>query len=191
MREYKPYKHQMGVEGPSFWKEQQERRQREQETQGRDQPKTQESAPKHQPSMWDFLPHKGPTQAPAPVPQVFQRRTFGFVDATQWLEVAKIWDYVGQMRSQPQYRGGGFIVDIYTPPAQDLNQTAAEISQFFNMPASNFEGLTLDQAWKQVIGPFLESLEMSMSRMKPMNIPGALRFEIDEELKLVLAYQDR
>lgn len=194
MREYKPHRHQMGVEGPSFWREQQERRRQEQEQQGRDQPKTQEAGPKHQSSMWDFLPHKGEAAPPTPAvaqEQAFVRRGYGLVDPTQWFEVAKIWDYVGRYRVQPQYRGQVFIVDVLTPPAPDLNQAAAEVSQFFRMPAASFQGLTLDDAWKQVIGPFLESLEVAMNRMKTFGISGQLRFEIDEEGKLVLAYQDR
>lgn len=192
MREHRPYKHQMGVEGPSFYREQQERRQREQEAQGRDQPKSQEPAPKHQASMWDFLPHAGKVPTPAAAQeQAFVRRGYGTVDPNQWLDVPAIWNYVGQVRAQPSYRGEFFIVDVLSPPAPDLNQAAAEISQFFRMPAESFQGLSLDEAWKQVIGPFLESLEVAMNRVKPFIITGTLRFEIDEEGKLVLAYQDR
>lgn len=197
MREYKPYKHQMGVEGPSFYREQQERRRQEQEAkerQGRDQPKTQESQPKHQPSMWDAMFGPRPPAPPAPVTppeQAFQRRGFGTVDPNEWFEVAAIWNYVAQVRALPQYKGQVFQVDILTPAAKDLNQAAAEVSQFFRMPASAFQGLSLDDAWKQVIGPFLESLEVGLNRVKPFAITGTLRFELDEEGKLVLAYQDR
>lgn len=203
MREYRPYKHQMGVEGPSFWREQQARREQEaaaqakaKEKQGRDQPKSQEAAPKQQPSMWDFLPHAGeaprPAPAPAPAPEpAFQRRAYGHIDPRKYFTVAKIWNYVGLVRAEPQYRGESFVVDILTLAVKDLSQAAGEISEFFRIPSASFQGLTLDASWKQVIGPFLESLEDGMNRMKPFIVTGTLRFELDEEQKLVLVYQDR
>jgi len=202
MREHRPYKHQMGVEGPSFWREQQERRQQERlqqeaqarETQGRDQPKTQESAPKRQPSMWDAMFSSGPGEAPkAPLPSkdVFQRKGYGAVDPNEYLLMPQIWNYVGQMRSAPGYRGEPFVVDVLTLAVKDLGQSAGEISQFFKIPASAFQGLSLDAAWKQVIGPFIESLEVGMNRTKPFIITGVLRFEVDDEGKLLLVYQDR
>lgn len=199
MREYRPYKHQMGVEGPSFWREQQARREQEaeaqakaREKQGRDQPKSPDPAPKPQPSMWDFLPHAGPAPTPPQAQEpAFQRRGYGSVDPNQWLQVPAIWNYVGQIRAQPQYRGESFIVDVLTPAAPDLDQTATEIYHFFRMTAASFQGLNLEGAWKQVIGPFLESLEAAMNRAKPFTITGQIRFEIDEEGKLVLVYQDR
>lgn len=201
MREYRPYKHQMGVEGPSFWREQQERRRQEaeaqakaKESQGRDQPKTQEGAPKRQASMWDWMKSSGSGEAPkAPLPpqDAFQRSGYGSTDPSEYLMMPDIWNFVGKLRSAPGYRGEPFVVDVLTPAVKDLNQSAGEISQFFRIPASAFEGLTLDAAWKQVIGPFIESLEVGMSRTKPFAIPGVLRFEVDEEGKLLLVYQDR
>ena len=191
------YKHQMGVEGPSFWREQQERRQQEEaaarETQGRDQPKTQAPAPKRQASMWDWMKSSGSGEAPkAPLPQdVFHRKGYGSADPNEYLMMPQIWNHVGKMRSAPGYRGEPFVVDILTLAVRDLNQSAGEISQFLKIPSSAFEGLSLDAAWKQVIGPFIESLEVGMNRTKPFIITGVLRFEVDDEGKLLLVYQDR
>jgi hypothetical protein len=103
----------------------------------------------------------------------------------------EIWNHVGKMRSAPGYRGEPFVVDVLTLAAKDLSQSAGEISQFLKIPSSAFEGLSLDAAWKQVIGPFIERLEVGMNRTKPFIITGVLRFEVDDEGKLLLVYQDR
>lgn len=190
MREYRPYKHQMGVEGPSFFREQQERRQ--QERHGRDQPQTQEPAPKQQSSMWET--RFGPAQeqaAPAaePVSPALQRRGLSPVDPAKWFEMPDIWDYVARGRASGVR---AFVVSELTMPAADLGDAAWKIAQFLGLPPNVFDGLSLDDAWKQVLGPFLESLEFSMSRMKPFSLPGGLRFEVDEDdRRLLLVYRDR
>lgn len=198
MRKYKPN---MGVEGPSF-REQQERRQREleaKEKQGRDQPKVQEPAPKHQDALWNTM--FGPRTAAGAVPptppppsqeqQSFQRQGFGLMDPNKWLKVADIWNYVGQVRISPNYRGGGFAVDTLTPAVPELHQAAGEVAQFFGIPAASFQGLSLEASWKEVIGPFIRSLEISLNRMKPFVIPGGLSFELGDRNELMLVYKDR
>lgn len=190
MREYR---HQMGVEGPSFYREQQRRK----EEQGRDQPPAETPKQPGQPSMWETMfgprPEErtaGPAVTKAEVPDPgFQRRGLSAVDATQWFPVAEIWDYVGRTRGLGNQI---FIVGAYTNMAQDLEQAAGQIAERFGMPLSIFE-LTLDQAWKQVIGPFLEGLERSMMRLKPFTIPGSLSFELSQEPdnQLILVYRDR
>lgn len=195
MREYKPYQHQMGVEGPSFYREQQERHRQEQ---GRDQPKTQEpSAPPRQESMWETMfglveeeRSSGPA-VPKTAPDSFQRRGMSTVDPRQWFEVAKIWDYVGKTRTMPQYSGQVFVVDVLTRPASDSAQAAAEVAEFFRIPSEAFRGLNLEGAWKQVLEPFFADLAIGLNKMKPFVIPGALLLNIDKEGKLVLLYQDR
>lgn len=186
------FKHQMGVEGPSFYREQQERLKREQQ-QGRDQPLAE--APQ-QASMWEIFrppPEEraaGPAVTKAEIPGPgFQRRGLSAVDATQWFPVREIWDSIGRTRGV-----GNQVLTVYvvTNPARDLEQAAVQIADAFRMPPSVFE-LTLDQAWKQAIGPFLEDLERSMMQMKPFQIPGSLSFEISPEPdnQLILVYQDR
>jgi hypothetical protein len=180
----------MGVEGPSFFDFQQQKK-------AEQKPGSVPPKKKFLESIFGPSPEQPPAGGPRPIsiPEGrlrpgFQHRGFGYVDPNQWFEVAGIWDFVQRTRSS----GSGwpvFVVDVLTRPTYNVSQSAGEIAQLFGIPASSFQGLSLEDYWTQVIGPFFENLERGINSMKPFTIPGSIRFDMNPEGSLLLVYQDR
>lgn len=198
----KQQKHHMGVEVPSFFEYQ--RRKAEQNAADTAAAAAAAAKAKKQ-GFFDaiFAPEpkpkaEQPAAPPAPGPSTvrpgFMRQPGTYVDATQWFEVAKIWERVGNMIAQYGHKD---FVDALTAPiyhatrAERDFQAAADIAQFFGIPAAEFQGLTIEQSWQNVIGPFFEALEHSINRVKPFGIPGSISFELEPTTgQLLMAYRN-
>lgn len=188
----KTLRHQMGVEGPSFYEYQQKKKAGENPVPP--------AGPPRKKSMFETIfgapleeKATGPAVTPPPTHESrmrpgYQRRGMSFVDPNQWFAVPEIWNYVHETRSQ--FRGQTFIVTVLTQPAAELKQAAVEVIQFFGIPLSAYEGLTIEQTWQNVIGPFFDDIESAINQMKPFTVPGSIRFDMVDG-SLVLVYQDR
>jgi hypothetical protein len=184
------HKHQMGVEGPSFHRFQQERH--------GEQPGA-PPGPVKKRSIFEAIFHADPEQkAVGPMPEPpeaqlrpgYQRRGVSAVDAGKWFEVPLIWEAI--VKNRPIFGGQKLILQALTRATNnDLTQSAGEVVQFFGIPISSFQGLTLDEVWLKVIGPFFEELERSLNQAKPFTIPGLVSFELNEVGQLTLVYKDR
>lgn len=193
----------MGVEGPSFFEHQKKKDQPHGEGQ------TPGGAKPRKKWMFEsmFAPHQDPSTGPNPNPQTPSRRIedrlrpgyqgpgLRFPDPERWFKVADIWGRVAYTISM--HGNQAFIVDYLTRPtygatqAEREIQAAGEIAQLFGIPVTDFQGLSMDQAWKNVIGPFFDGLEQGINRVKPFGIPGAIRFELDDSGALMMVYRDR
>lgn len=126
----------------------------------------------------------------------FQSYSSRWDDPEQWFEVRKLWDYVNEMRSTYHIRV--FPLTVLTMSAVDprynvvdMNVAVAQIAQFFGLPVSSFQGLTLQDAWTHVFEPFLNSLARAMNNAKPFMIPGYIKFDMDENGSLIIVYQEQ
>lgn len=190
----KTWKPKMGVEGPSFYEFQQNRK------------KDPEQKPSKKKSFFDAIFGPQPQQATGAAAEIpnrearlrpgFHPREPNYVDANRWFTVPAIWDRVGYTISM--HGNQAFIVDILTRPVYNATraerelQSAGEIAQFFGIPPNEFVGLSLEQSWQNVIGPFFSALEESINRAKPVSIPGAIRFELEPATnELIMVYRDR
>lgn len=199
----KRQKHEMGVEVPSFF-EYQRRKAAEKAATDADAAAAAAAASRSKKQgFFDalFAPeHKPTTQQPqvppSPPPVIPGSVNWPppFVDANQYFEVAPIWNRV--VTTIADYGNRDFVIDILTPPIYNATraerdfQAAAEIAQFFGIPGSRFQGLTLQQSWENVIGPFFYKLEESINRARPFGILGSIHFELDPNTnQLELAYR--
>lgn len=194
----------MGVEGPSFFEHQKKQQQAHGEGQ------TPEGAKPRKKWMFEsmFAPHHeqaaGPNPSPTPSRRLedrlrpgYQGPSFRRPDPERWFKVADIWNRVGYTISM--HGNQPFIVDYLTRPtygatqAEREIQAAGEIAQLFGLPPTDFQGLSMEQAWKDVIGPFFDGLEQGINsaQVKPFGIPGAIRFELDDSGALMMVYRDR
>lgn len=172
----------------------------------RAQGKAEDVSEPRQKAMWEFISEETPLPAgtpPAGVPpeEHPERMRPGFQPSYARVDpgegISKMWAFVDQQRRKPGYTPQDFLVEILTPPVtagNDLQRqmgTIGEIAMFFGIPASAFEGLTVDQAWQQVIGPMFQDFEGMMNRGRPAYIPGFLSFNLSPQHELVIVYYDR
>lgn len=115
------------------------------------------------------------------------------IDANQWFEVAKIWN---RMTDLILAHGNRPFLESLTPPIYNATraerefQAAANIAQLFGIPGSEFQGMSIEQSWQNVIGPFFEGVERSINRSKPSNILGSISFELEQTTgELIMAYR--
>jgi hypothetical protein len=108
-----------------------------------------------------------------------------------------MWAFVDQTRRAPGYNQSPFLIDILTRPVRAKEETErqaetlGEIAQFFGIPTAAFQGLSIDRAWTEVIGPLFEEFERMMNRMKPQYITGSMRFDLSPQNELAVVYYDR
>jgi len=186
----------LGVEGPSFFEYQKKKKE-----------EAQPEAPKKKDPMEAIFggkPEAGPGTPVPPAAQTsresrmrpgFQGQSSYWSDPEQWFEVRKLWDYVAGMRSQ--YHVRTFPVTVLTMSAVDprynvvdMNVAVAQIAQFFGLPVSTFQGLTLQDAWTHVFDPFLNGIARAMNNAKPYLVPGYLKFDMDDTGALMIVYQE-
>lgn len=189
----KQQKHHMGVEVPSFFEYQ--RRKAEAEAAAA-------SAKAKKQGFFDalFAPEARPKAEQPPAPPGpstarpgFMNRPAYLIDANQWFEVAKIWS---RMTDLILTHGNRPFLESLTPPIYNATraerefQAAANIAQLFGIPGSEFQGMTIEQSWQNVIGPFFEGIERSINRAKPSNILGSISFELEPTTgELIMAYR--
>lgn len=163
--------------------------------------------PRRQRSLFESVLDKmekatgSPPPAPAPTsesrmrPGYQERLSMPSIDPERWFKVGEIWT---QVHNTVLMAGNqSYIVDTITlapvsgTPQEREVQSAGEIAQFFGIPIPDFQGLTMQQAWQDVIGPLFDKLETAMNRVKPFGIPGSIRFELDPRGSLIMVYRDR
>lgn len=161
-----------------------------------------------QKAMWEFISEETPLPTgtppggvpPAEGPERMRpgyQPSYTNIDPADAFGVSKMWAFVDQQRRKPGYTPQAFLVDILTPPvtAGDDQQiqmgTIGEIAMFFGIPVSEFQNLSIDQAWKQVIGPLFQEFESMMNRGRPAYIPGFLSFNLSPQNELAIVYYDR
>lgn len=140
----------------------------------------QETTPPERPEM-EHLDRMRPNFEPRPAPAP---------DYSQWFDVPGMWNFVDHNRRAPGYAGRPFPVDILTAPAKDPEESIVEIARFFGIPMAAFEGMTIEQAWADVIGPMFNEFEMIMNRGKPPFFPGSLRFDLSPQQELRVVYYE-
>lgn len=163
-----------------------------------------EASEPRQKAMWEILAEETPAAGTPPPPAESPERmrpgfqpSYSRVDPGEAFGVPKMWAFIDQKRREPGYSPRSFVVDILTPPVtagDDLQRqigTIGEIAMFFGIPASAFEGLSVNQAWQQVIGPMFQEFEGMMNRGRPAYIPGFLSFDLNPQNQLEIVYYDR
>jgi hypothetical protein len=72
------------------------------------------------------------------------------------------------------FAGGGLLVPI-SEGEKTLIDQAKDALAFFKIPAKYVEGLTEEEYW-DFLRPFLESVEQSIKKRAPQDIPGVFQF---------------
>lgn len=180
MKKQKAY---MGVEVPSFFEYQ--RRKAEQEAAA--------SGKKKFPFEGLFAPDKPRTQQP-PAPPITNAPRPGFpVQPSSFtIDIKKIWERV--IDTVTEFGNQEFVIDVLTKPIYNATRSerdfeaAMEIAQLFGIPQSKFQGLSMQQAWNHVMGPFFENLENTINSAKPVRSLGNIRFELEPGTNELLMY---
>jgi len=193
----KRHKANMGVEGPSFYEYQKHG-----------------PEPERKKSFFESIfggaPESGPGIPPEAAAAAAATRSArmrpGFhahdpysLNPERWFEVDRLWAYVEEMKKT--YRIRLFPVTVLTSPAIEpgtrtvnMNVAAGEIAQFFGIPVSAFQNMTLADAYTNVFEPFMSAVAQGLNQMKSVNpflVPGYVRFDLDDTGALILVYEER
>jgi hypothetical protein len=157
-----------------------------------------------QKGIWEFVPGEetpppsavGPVERPESMRPGYQP-SYSKVDPSQAFGIPAMWAYVDEIRRFPGYTPQAYLVRFLTPPVtlgdeQQIQMgTIGEIAMFFGIPISAFQGMTVPQAWDQVIFPLFREYEGIMNRERPPHIPGFLSFDFSPKNELAVVYYDR
>lgn len=181
-------KYVMGVQGFNFYAYQQSLRERRRTE---DPPSPAETRAQ---SPFDVFGGKK-TEKPTPErrPSQTERRRKNLVDASDWLDVNDLWLYIIQLTRDPSYPGGPVALSLLTHKDLAPDMATLEMIEFFRIPDNVFKDLTFEQAWDQILIPFLDDMSQSINSLKPMGVPGSIHLEIGPQTSnaLTVIYRDR
>lgn len=157
--------------------------------------RAQEGAGEAKKRIWEYIPGETPPGGTPPVEHPELMRP-GFQpsymqEPTPWPDAPAMWAIVDEARRTPGYASQPVLVQVLTRPVKDQDHAIGEIAEFFGIPVAAFQGLSIGQAWRQVIGPMIEEFELIMNRGRPTYITGSLRFDFSPHNELIVVYYDR
>ncbi len=113
------------------------------------------------------------------------------VDPSQWFELRRIWAAADAVRKDPRFRkdNRAAVVRLAEPLRDDVERALALV-HFFGVPQDEVRRYPEAQLWKDLIEPFLASLERSINAEKPSELRGRFYFQKGTDGSFWLAYAE-
>lgn len=137
-------------------------------------------------------PARGPRPGappPGPPPSGMPARGRQRIDPGRYFNLDSIWGLIRKLRSDTRFsRGRAYAIQKVIEAVRSEQERIRELGRVFGLEEDIRRA---EDAWGDVLGPFLDDLSQELNRVRPNDIPGEFGFQPARDGSFWLGYMER